>query len=190
MSRLASTRDLLPVAAVEGSALRLTDGGLRAVLECPTLAFGIKGEAEQRAVVDGWAGLLNSLQHPIQVLIRTRALETWPAPNALAGCDNGMGDLRDSIASLMAQLTSTRRLVSRRFFVVVPWNPSSLPSGAGRLFRHRPSGRDGIADDGHAVLDQRVAWVSECLRRIDLEPIRLAAPALTPLFLQDRKSVV
>src|SRR5205807_1914847 len=29
VSSLASTRDLLPVAAVEGSALRLTDGGLR-----------------------------------------------------------------------------------------------------------------------------------------------------------------
>ncbi|HEY8693699.1 MAG TPA: DUF87 domain-containing protein, partial [Chloroflexota bacterium] len=184
MSGVGSTRDLLPVAAVEDSALRLTDGGLRAVLECPTLAFGIKGEAEQRAVVDGWAALLNSLQHPIQVLVRTRALETWPAPTAIAGCDNGLGELRDSYAGLMAQLTSSRRLVSRRFFVVVPWDRSSLPSGTGRLFRHRPSGRNGVADDGHAVLDQRVAWVSECLRRIDLEPIRLTAAALTPLFLQ------
>jgi hypothetical protein len=184
VSRLVSTRDLLPVTAVEGSALRLTDGGLRAVLECPTLAFGIKGEAEQRAVVDGWAALLNSLQHPIQVLVRTRALETWPEPDALAGGSVELGELRDSYASLMAQLTSSRRLVSRRFFVVVPWNPSSLPSGARRLFRHQPSESRGIVDDGHAVLDQRVAWVSECLRRIDLEPIRLAATALTPLFLQ------
>jgi TraG P-loop domain/Helicase HerA, central domain len=184
VSGVGSTRDLLPVAAVEESALRLTDGGLRAVLECPTLAFGIKGEAEQRAVVDGWAALLNSLQHPIQVLVRTRALETWPAPTAIAGCDNGLGELRDSYAGLMAQLTSSRRLVSRRFFVVVPWNPSSLPSGARRLFRPRAGGGTRIADDGLAVLDQRVAWVSECLRRIDLEPIRLAAPALTPLFLQ------
>jgi hypothetical protein len=182
MSSLGSTRELLPVTAVEGSALRLTDGGLRAVLECPTLAFGIKGEAEQRAVVDGWAALLNSLQHPIQVLIRTRALEAWPTPNAVVS-NSGLVELRDSYASLMAQLTSSRRLVSRRFFVVVPWNPSSLPAGAHRIFRQRPRG-GGVADDGHAVLDQRVAWVSECLRRIDLEPIRLAAAALTPLFLQ------
>jgi hypothetical protein len=183
VSSLASTQDLLPVAAVEGSALRLRDGGLRAVLECPTLAFGIKGEAEQRAVVDGWAALLNSLQHPIQVLIRTRALESWSVLDALAGGSAELVELRDSSASLMAQLTSSRRLVSRRFFVVVPWNPSSLPSGA-RLFRPRAGGRNRIANDGLAVLDQRVAWVSDCLRRIDLEPIRLTAPALTPLLLQ------
>jgi len=41
-----STRRLLPVSGVVEGALRLRDGGLRAVLECPTLAYGVKGEAE------------------------------------------------------------------------------------------------------------------------------------------------
>ena len=183
MSGTGSTRELLPVTAVEGAALRLTDGGLRAVLECPTLAFGIKGEAEQRAVVEGWAALLNSLQHPIQVLVRTRALDTWPEPDPIADGNVALGELRDSYAGLMAQLTSSRRVVSRRFFMVVPWDASSLPSGAGRLFGPGPATASG-AEDGHAVLEQRVAWVSECLRRIDLEPIRLTASALASLFLQ------
>ncbi|MDQ6691738.1 MAG: hypothetical protein M3Z13_03115, partial [Candidatus Dormibacteraeota bacterium] len=180
---MASTRELLPVVEVEGSALRLRDGGRRAVLECPTLAFGIKGEAEQRGVVDGWAALLNSLQHPIQVLVRTRGLDSWPEAEANAGDDPGLADLRDSYAGLMGQLTSSRRLVSRRFFVVVPWEPSSLASGVGRLLGTR-SAKEAGAEDGHAVLDQRVAWVSESLRRIDLEPIRLTGSALTPLFLR------
>ena len=37
------------------------------------------GRRIQRAVVDGWASLLNSLPHPLQVVIRTREL----APSAL-----------------------------------------------------------------------------------------------------------
>ena len=183
MNSTGSSRELLPVAGVEGAALRLADGGLRAVLECPTLAFGIKGEAEQRAVVDGWASMLNSLQHPIQVLVRTRGLDSWPEPDANAGEDARLAELRDSYAGLMGQLTSSRRLVSRRFFVVVPWDPSSLPSGIGRLLGTR-SAKGAGAEDGHAVLDQRVAWVSESLRRIDLEPLRLTGSALTRLFLQ------
>jgi len=183
MNSTGSSRELLPVAGVEGAALRLADGGLRAVLECPTLAFGIKGEAEQRAVVDGWASMLNSLQHPIQVLVRTRGLDSWPEPDANAGEDARLAELRDSYAGLMGQLTSSRRLVSRRFFVVVPWDPSSLPSGIGRLLGTRSAKRAG-AEDGHAALDQRVAWVSESLRRIDLEPLRLTGSALTRLFLQ------
>ena len=66
-----SVRTFLPVAAIAGDALRLSDGGLRAVLECPTLAFGIKGEAEQRAVIDGWTALLNSLSYPLEILVRS-----------------------------------------------------------------------------------------------------------------------
>ena len=183
MTAMRSTQDMLPVRSVEGDSLRLTDGGLRAVLECPTLAFGIKGEAEQGAVVDGWAALLNSLQHPIQVLIRTRALETWPELTMIDGDTDRLSELRDSYAGLMAQLTTSRRLVSRRFFVVLPWEPSPIPRVAGRLFGRRPASQTANGD-AHAALDQRVAWVSECLRRIDLEPIRLSASALTSLFLE------
>lgn len=183
MNSTGSTQDLLPVTGIEGAALRLADGGLRAVLECPTLAFGIKGEAEQRAVVDGWASLLNSLQHPIQVLVRTRGLDSWPVADANAGENTRLAELRDSYAGLMGQLTSSRRLVSRRFFVIVPWDASSLPSGVGRLLRTR-SDKGAGAEDGQAVLDQRVAWVSESLRRIDLEPLRLTGSGLTSLFLQ------
>src|SRR6202047_632370 len=94
--RARHTTELLPVEAVKEAALVLRGGSRRAVLECPTLAFGIKGEPEQRAVVDGWAALLNSLQHPIQVLIRTRALEAWPTPNAVAGYGRDLVELRDS----------------------------------------------------------------------------------------------
>ena len=68
-------RDLLPVDRIASEAVRLKGGGLRAVLECPTLAFGIKGEAEQRAIVDGWATLLNSLSHPLQIVIRSRKVD-------------------------------------------------------------------------------------------------------------------
>ncbi|HEX6548379.1 MAG TPA: hypothetical protein VF134_06535, partial [Candidatus Dormibacteraeota bacterium] len=184
MSRTGSTAELLPVARVEGSAIRLQDGGLRAVLECPTLAFGIKGEAEQRAVVDGWASLLNSLQHPIQVLVRTRGLDSWPEPGVIGGDNQPVKALRDSYANLLDDLTASRRAVSRRFFVVVPWEPSSVPAGIGRRLLRASTDTTANAVAGHDVLDQRVAWVSESLRRIDLEPIRLSGSALTPLFLQ------
>src|SRR5439155_14278169 len=74
--RSGRTRELLPVDAIAGDALQLRNGSFRVITECPTLAFGIKGEAEQRAIVDGWASLLNSLAHPLQILIRTRQLDT------------------------------------------------------------------------------------------------------------------
>jgi hypothetical protein len=111
--------ELLPVLAAADRAVRLRDGGLRAVLECQTSAFGIKGEAEQRAVVDGWASLLNSLPHPLQVVIRTREL----APSALlspAATDRpALAALGESYRRMVEDLAGRRRILDRRFFVVL-----------------------------------------------------------------------
>ena len=88
--------------------LVLRGGSRRAVLECQTLAFGIKGEPEQRAVVAGWSSLLNSLTHPLQVVIRTRRLETSALP---APADHNQ-TLRDSYRE--ARRDPHRRAASAR----------------------------------------------------------------------------
>jgi conjugal transfer ATP-binding protein TraC len=157
----ASTGSLLPVDALVGSAMRLRGGGSRAVLECPTLAFGIKGEAEQRAVLDGWSALLNSLGYPLQVVIRTRSIDR----TRVAGADSPSADvsnaLRTAYAKLIERLANARQIVDRRYFVVVPWDPE-------------PTRRGRDVAGGLEALEQRTRWVEECLRRIDLAPRRLS----------------
>jgi hypothetical protein len=165
-------RELLPLEGVSSDSLRLSGGALRAVLECPTLAFGIKGEAEQRAVVDGWATLLNSLSHPLQIVIRARKVD----PSAVAPLapvdDPRRTPLRDSYRRLLDELAGERRILDRRFYVVVPWDPVAVG-------RRRPSVGEGIE-----VLEQRVNWIAESLRRLDLEPRRLRDHELADLLRQ------
>ncbi len=160
---------LLPLDAIEGGALRLSSGALRAVLECPTLAFGIKGEAEQRAVIDGWAALLNSLSHPVQILIRSRQLD----PTRLAQLPEGRGAqqaaLRDSYRRLLDELAGKRRVLDRRFYVVVPSDETAV--------RGRPT-----TNEGFEVLEQRVRWIEGSLRRLDLQPRRLRDRELAELL--------
>jgi hypothetical protein len=163
------TRELVPLAAIAADALCLRDGGLRAILECPTLAFGIKGEAEQRAIVDGWAALLNSLAHPLQIVIRTRALDTRALPPLSAPSDERRAPFSASYARLLGELASERRIVDRRFYVVVPWDDAP---------RHRGSN----AAEGLAALEQRVRWIEGSLRRLDLQPRRLPDPELADLL--------
>ena len=100
------TTELLPVQSVQDGTLILSGGSLRAVLECQTLAFGIKGEPEQRAVVAGWSSLLNSLTHPVQVVMRTRRLD----PSALPLPADHCGALRESYRSLVDSLTDERKV--------------------------------------------------------------------------------
>ena len=173
-----STLDLLPVDSVEGGILRLKRGGLRAVLECPTLAFGIKGEAEQRAVLDGWAQLLNSLEHPLQFRIQTRALTDPQVAAPKVAAADVEHRLRCANRELVRQLGLERRMLDRRFQVVVPWEP---PLAAGGLLAWRRA--EAPPEAGPAELQQRVAWVADAMRRIDLEPRQLSGPGLTSLFL-------
>jgi conjugal transfer ATP-binding protein TraC len=167
--RRRSARELVPIDTIAADALRLRGGGLRAVLECATLAFGIKGEAEQRAVIDGWASLLSSLPHSLQVLIRSRRVDPHSLAPLPAAADGPGAGLRDSYTRLVDELAGQRRIVDRRFFVVVPWEPASLR-------------RTRVPSDGLAVLEQRVRWIAECLRRLDLEPRRLANHELAELL--------
>lgn len=160
--RARRTAELLPVEAVKDGALFLRGGSLRAVFECQTLAFGIKGEPEQRAVVAGWSSLLNSLTHPLQIVIQTRRLN----PSALPSPADHNKALHESYRALVDTLTDERRVLDRRFYVVVPWDaPKSRPPGNAGKF-----------------LEQRAAWVTECLRRLDLDPRRLSDRSLAELL--------
>jgi hypothetical protein len=138
-------------------------------MECTTLAFGIKGEAEQRAVVDGWASLLNSLSHPLQIVIRSRQLDPAGLAPLPPAEDPSKAKLRDSYRRLLDELAGQRRVVDRRFYVVIPWD---IVTG-----RHGPARGEGLE-----VLEQRVRWVAECLRRLDLEPRRLRDHELAELL--------
>jgi len=168
-SRRGSTDGFLPLETIGADWMRVRGGGLRAVLECPTLAFGIKGEAEQRAVIDGWAALLNSLSHPLQVTIRSRRLD--PAALALPPAEGGAARLvlRQAYGRLIDELAGERRLLDRRFFVVVPYD--------------RPAGQRRESEgEGVAALEQRVRWIDGSLRRLDLQPRRLTGVELAELL--------
>jgi TraG P-loop domain/Helicase HerA, central domain len=170
-----SSQSWLPAQRLDGGVLELSDGSLRAILECPTLAFGLRGESEQRAVMHAWAGLLNSLPHPLQFLIQTRSLHPADLASALQqDADEGTphARLRSSYAQLLGTMSSSRRMVARRFYVVVPWDPLTITHLFSRRRQHL--GRDNAVE----MLEQRVRWVSEWLRRIDLEPIRLTGRSL------------
>jgi hypothetical protein len=165
---------------VSAGSLVLSDGSLRAVLECPTLAFSIKGEVEQRAVADAWAALLNSLDHPVQVVVMTRGATGTGPQDAGAGAGAALDRLRESQRLLLAGLAADRRLVDRRFLMVVP---SDANRRRGMPFRLPGAGAPQSGGAGSPeLLDRRVAWISEVMQRMDVRPARLSDRQITDLL--------
>src|SRR5260370_8963724 len=94
--------------------------------------------------------------------MRTRRLEA----SALPPPADHTQKLRDSYRGLVETLTDERRVLDRRFFVVVPWDaPKS----------HQPR-------DPRQFLYQRVALGRDGLRRLDLQPRRLTHRSLADLI--------
>jgi hypothetical protein len=158
------------VAAIEGGVLRLADGRCRAVLEVSGVAFSLLGEAEQEALLAGYAAWLNSLAFPLQVLVRVlpldldgylaglerRARQELPAVLALLAEDHG---------AFLRQLAQERLLLERRHYVVLP---ADEPPPAGPSRWPWPWRRRGpqLALDSQATLRQLTARCDETCRRL------------------------
>jgi hypothetical protein len=170
---------LLPLDSVDRGVLQLKDGSLRAILDCPTLAFGLKGQAEQRALAEAWASLLNSLDHAVQVVISTRqAAFAAPSRDKESQAEDRLrGRLQDSYGELLQSLSAHRAVVDRRFLMVIP---AGGPAPARRLLGRRQKAPSSVASTD--VLDQRLDWIVEGLRRLDINPSRLSTQDILHLF--------
>lgn len=123
-----STQRYLPIAEIRDDSVILKDGTLRAVLLVSSINFALKSEDEQNAIVSGYIGFLNSLDAPLQIMIQSRMLDLDSYLENLKEAERNqtnellkmqMGEYRQYIASLV----ELENIMTKRFFVIVPYNP-------------------------------------------------------------------
>ena len=127
---LISAQKHLFIAEIKQDTVILKDGTLRAVLMVSSLNFALKNEDEQTAIVSSYVGFLNSLDHPLQILIQSRELYIKPYLDDLAKHEHEQTNelLRTQIAdyrSFVSELVELGQITSKQFYVVVPYDPLS-----------------------------------------------------------------
>lgn len=123
------TQRYLDIAEIREDVVVMKDGTLRAVLLVSSINFALKSEDEQQATVQGYMQFLNSLEHPIQVVIQSRKMNI----------DGYMGKLKEQEAtihnellktqirdymSFVAELVELGEIMQKQFFVIIPLDPS------------------------------------------------------------------
>jgi hypothetical protein len=152
----------LPVSQVEidAAAVRLADGSLRAVLECPTLPVPLAhGE---RSWLAAMGALLDRLDGPFQLVVQRRGRDF-----AARAVDDPTSRLRDSYERLLAERWPDRAVRHRRLLVVVS---ASLSDDE---------------DAQAASLERQVHAARESLREAGVETARVPADALAALASAD-----
>lgn len=165
-----SAQKFLDIAEIRDDFVILRDGTLRSVLLASSVNFSLKSDDEQNAIISGYVSFLNSFDFPIQIVIQSRNLNIDPY---IAKIHNLEKEQTNELLKLqtadyrefIAELVSLGQITSKRFYVVVPYNPASdKQKGFYSRFRDLFFPAPAITLKGAKFLERK----KEILRRVDL----------------------
>ena len=125
-----STQRFLDIAEIRDDFVILRDGTMRAVLLCASVNFSLKSEDEQNSIISGYISFLNSFDFPIQIVIQSRNFNVDPYLERLKILEKEQTNelLRLQTADyreFIGELVSLGQITSKKFYVIVPYNPLS-----------------------------------------------------------------
>ena len=121
-----SAQEFVDIAEIKDGVVVLKNNSLRAVLMVSSINFDLKSTQEQEAIIATYQGFLNSLDFPIQILIRTRKLDIDPYLELLTEKERLQPNdlLRFQISeyrNFVKNLVETSNIMSKTFYIVVPF---------------------------------------------------------------------
>ncbi|MGI6278363.1 MAG: hypothetical protein ACOYJ8_00915 [Patescibacteria group bacterium] len=130
-----STQDALPIEDVRDNLVILKDGSAALILQVNAINFSLLSEKEQDAIIYAYAGLLNSLNFSIQIMIRSQKKDITGYLSLLEKSkskqDNPLlKDLINKYQAFIRETVTQTEILDKKFYLVIPF--SSLEMGAGQ----------------------------------------------------------
>lgn len=125
-NKKASSRQQINIKGVRDGVLLLPGNQYRVVLKASSINFELKSDEEQDAIVETYQSFLNSLVSPVQIIVRIREMDLKKYLNDFrAALDNEADAVYHqqilNYSEFVQQLVSTNKILSRQFYVVVPF---------------------------------------------------------------------
>lgn len=123
-----STQAHLRIAEIREGVVVLKNGGIRGVLKTSSINFNLKSEQEQNAIIYSYQSFLNSLEFPIQILIRSKKLDI---DDYIDGVKK-LGEKQENkllqqqtmeYAEYVKRLVEYADIMAKEFYVIVPFDP-------------------------------------------------------------------
>ncbi len=165
----ASTQQYLDIQEIRDDVLVLRDGSLRAILLVSSINFDLKSEDEQMAVIQGYTQFLNALDFPLQIVIQSRKFNIDEYLDRLKAIEKQQTNdlLRLQTAEYrqyIAELVELADLMSKRFYVCVPFAPVEHKRAG---FRTRLLAVFSTAGTIRLKQQQFLAYKTELYKRVD-----------------------
>lgn len=123
-----STQTYLRIAEIRENTIVLKNGGLRSVLKVSSINFNLKSEDEQNAIIYSYQGFLNTLEAPIQIVIRSKKLDIDEYLDKLkeTGTKQTNALLQKQTfeyIEYIQKLVEYADIMEKEFYVIVPYDP-------------------------------------------------------------------
>lgn len=123
-----STQSTLQLSEVRDSMVIMLDGSFRAVVACKSINFDLMSEREREGVEYSYQNFLNSLNFPIQILVRSQRVDIGPYIEKLISIrksqDNMLlGVLMDDYVNFIDALADEANIMEKTFYITIPYFP-------------------------------------------------------------------
>lgn len=192
-----STQIHLRIGEIRDDVLVLKNGGVRAIIKTSSTNFNLKSEQEQNAIIAGYQSFLNSLEFPIQIVVRSKKLDIDDYIEQI----KDLGDKQENrllqeqtyeYGEYIKKLIEYADIMEKQFYVIVPYDPGrTLNISRFQAFLKRLSPKDTYGDvkkrhkefnNLKKSLAQRVNTVRAGLENCGLQTEELSTQKIIELF--------
>ena len=189
-----ATQDFVPIKEVRDGVVILKDGSLRVLLMASSINLALKSQDEQQAVIAQFQNFLNSLEFTVEFFIQSRELDIRPYIALLQDryakeLDELMKIQIREYMAFIKDFTERANIMTKNFFIVVPYDPALINRGGGMLGSFLPGSSGGSAalsdeqfEQYRTQLDQRSAVIEQGLVRTGVRVVRLGTEEVIELF--------
>lgn len=186
-----TTQAFTEIEDIHHDIIMFIDGSCALVVTTTAVNFGLLSEKEQEAIIYAYAGLLNSLSFPIQILVRSqhkditsylKLLEEQELRQKNPKLVKSISDYRTFVAATVKE----KEVLDKKFYVVIPFSSLELGASTKVLFGNKKRGlpydKAYIYDKALTVLTPKRDHIMRLLNRLGLRGKQLGNEQLMRLF--------
>jgi len=193
-----AAQEFVPVKEVRGGVMVLKNGALVGVMLASSLNFGLKSADEQRAILSQFQNMLNSLDFTVQFFVQSRKLDIRPY---IALLESRLGAQTEDLMKIQVReyidfvktFTERANIMSKHFFIVVPYSPPSIDIkkevqkrvfGGGSNLSAKEEKDIGF-EEHRSQLEQRMSVVEQGLTRTGVRTVTLGTEEVIELLYKE-----
>ena len=122
-----TTQRYLPFSQIRDNIIIMKDGSVRVVMKCSAINFLLKSEEEQNSIIVSYQRFLNSLDFPVQILVKSSKLNIkWYIANlnniALEQKNSLLQKQTYEYIDYLNKLIEFAQIMKKEFYIIVPFD--------------------------------------------------------------------